>query len=64
VRCVTTVSQVQLVQPVLSIIWAALLLREELAWPTVLGGVAVIVCAGIAVRVRLDRDPSEVPTPR
>jgi drug/metabolite transporter (DMT)-like permease len=49
------VSQVQLIQPVLSIIWAALLLREELTWPTVLGGVAVIACAGIAVRIRLDR---------
>jgi drug/metabolite transporter (DMT)-like permease len=49
------VSQVQLIQPVLSIVWAALLLREELTWPTVLGGVAVIACAGIAVRIRLDR---------
>lgn len=46
------VSQVQLVQPALSIIWAALLLREELTWPTILGGVAVILCAGIAVRIR------------
>jgi drug/metabolite transporter (DMT)-like permease len=50
----TQVSQVQLVQPVLTIVWAALLLREKLTWPTVLGGVAVIVCAGIAVRIRLD----------
>jgi drug/metabolite transporter (DMT)-like permease len=49
------VSQVQLVQPVLSIGWAALLLGEELTWPTVLGGVAVVLCAGIAVRIRLDR---------
>jgi len=49
------VSQVQLVQPVLTISWAALLLGEELTWPTVLGGVAVILCAGIAVRIRLDR---------
>jgi drug/metabolite transporter (DMT)-like permease len=49
------VSQVQLVQPVLNILWAALLLREELTWPTVLGGVAVILCAGMTVRVRLDR---------
>ncbi|WP_433281644.1 DMT family transporter [Pseudonocardia xinjiangensis] len=48
------VSQVQLVQPVLGISWAAVLLREELTWPTVLGGVAVIVCAAIAVRIRLD----------
>lgn len=50
-----SVSQVQLVQPVLSIEWAALLLGEELTWPTVLGGMAVIVCAGAAVRIRLDR---------
>jgi drug/metabolite transporter (DMT)-like permease len=48
------VSQVQLIQPVLSILWAALLLHERLTWPTVLGGLAVILCAGIAVRIRLD----------
>jgi drug/metabolite transporter (DMT)-like permease len=46
------VSQVQLVQPVLTIGWAALLLGERLTWPTVLGGVAVIACAGVAVRTR------------
>jgi drug/metabolite transporter (DMT)-like permease len=46
------VSQVQLVQPVMSICWAALFLREQLTWPTVLGGAAVIACAGIAVRTR------------
>ncbi len=49
------VSQVQLVQPVLSIMWAGLLLGEELTWSTILGGGAVIVCAGVAVRIRLDR---------
>ncbi|WP_037075811.1 DMT family transporter [Pseudonocardia spinosispora] len=47
------VSQVQLVQPVLSICWAGLFLREQITWPTVLGGVAVIACAGLAVRTRL-----------
>lgn len=47
------VSQVQLVQPVLSILWAALLLREELGWATVVGGLAVVVCARSAVRTRL-----------
>jgi drug/metabolite transporter (DMT)-like permease len=47
------VSQVQLVQPVLSICWAALLLHEQLTWATVLGGAAVIACAGTAVRSRL-----------
>ncbi|HET7397540.1 MAG TPA: DMT family transporter [Intrasporangium sp.] len=47
------VSQVQLVQPVLSILWAALLLREQLTWPTILGGLVVIACARFAVRARL-----------
>jgi drug/metabolite transporter (DMT)-like permease len=46
------VSQVQLVQPVLTISWAGLLLHERLTWLTVLGGLAVIACAGIAVRAR------------
>ncbi|MGZ0711937.1 DMT family transporter (plasmid) [Coraliomargarita sp. W4R53] len=49
------VSQVQLVQPVMSIAWAALILHEHLTWPTVLGGLAVIACAGLAVRTRLGR---------
>ncbi len=48
------VSQVQLVQPVLSILWAALLLREELDWATVVGGLVVVLCARSAVRTRLN----------
>jgi drug/metabolite transporter (DMT)-like permease len=47
------VSQVQLVQPVLSIGWAGLLLGEHITWATVVGGLVVILCAGSAVRVRL-----------
>jgi drug/metabolite transporter (DMT)-like permease len=47
------VSQIQLIQPVLSICWAALLLGERLTWTTLIGGAAVIGCAGVAVRVRL-----------
>ena len=50
---VTRVSQVQLVQPVLTLIWSALLLREELTLPLLLGGLVVILCAALAVRVRL-----------
>lgn len=50
----STVSQIQLVQPVLTITWAALLLGESLEWLTIVGGLAVILCAGLAVRVRLD----------
>ena len=52
------VSQIQLVQPVLSICWAALLLHEALTWPTVLGGLTVVLCAGLAVRTRLRTHPS------
>ena len=47
------VSQVQLVQPVMSITWAGLLLGEHITVATVLGGLAVIACAGTAVRARI-----------
>ena len=47
------VGQVQLIQPVLSICWAGLLLGETLAGTTIAGGLAVILCAGLAVRTRL-----------
>jgi drug/metabolite transporter (DMT)-like permease len=47
------VSQVQLVQPVLSLCWAGLLLGEQLTWATIAGGLAVVLCTGAAVRVRL-----------
>lgn len=52
------VSQIQLIQPVLSICWAGLLLGEALTWTTIIGGLAVILCAGIAVRVRLNPPPA------
>jgi drug/metabolite transporter (DMT)-like permease len=65
----STVSQVQLVQPVLSIGWATLLLGEPLTWATILGGLAVIGCAGVAVRARLTANaagstPTTTPHPR
>jgi drug/metabolite transporter (DMT)-like permease len=56
-----SVSQVQLVQPVLTIGWAALLLHEKLTATTVLGGLAVVACAGLAVRVRLRRRANPAP---
>jgi drug/metabolite transporter (DMT)-like permease len=46
------VSQVQLVQPVLTITWAALLLGEPLTPTTVVGGLVVIGSAALAVRSR------------
>ncbi|SHH49236.1 Permease of the drug/metabolite transporter (DMT) superfamily [Jatrophihabitans endophyticus] len=55
------VSQVQLVQPVLTLCWAALLLGEPLTGTTLLGGAGVVVCAALAVRVRLGA-PGPQPT--
>ena len=54
----TVVSQVQLVQPVLSILWAAVILREQLSWATAVGGLTVIASARSAVRTRLNRRTS------
>lgn len=47
------VSQIQLVQPVLTIAWATLILGESLGWATILGAVAVIAFAALSVRTRL-----------
>jgi drug/metabolite transporter (DMT)-like permease len=56
---IAQVSQVQLIQPVLTICWAGLLLGETLTWTTIIGGLAVILCAGAAVRVRLRPAPAQ-----
>jgi drug/metabolite transporter (DMT)-like permease len=47
------VSQVQLTQPALSILWSALLLGETVGRTTVIGGAVVVLSAAIAVRARL-----------
>ncbi|WP_199582679.1 DMT family transporter [Blastococcus sp. TF02-09] len=52
------VSQMQLVQPVLSLVWAGLLLGEQLTAGTLVGGLAVVLCAGLAVRVRARPAPA------
>lgn len=49
------VSQIQLVQPVLTIGWSALLLHEAIGWPTAVAATAVIVSAATAVRSRARR---------
>lgn len=53
----TRVSQIQLVQPVLSLAWAALLLGENLSWATALGALVVIGFALAAVRARVTPAP-------
>ncbi|WP_083873096.1 DMT family transporter [Nocardia testacea] len=57
------VSQIQLVQPVLTLGWAALLLGESLTWSTALGALAVITCAAGAVRTRLGRPAPDAGLP-
>lgn len=52
------VSQVQLGQPVLSLLWAGLLLGEHIGWPTVLGGLLVIALAGGATSSRARTVPA------
>ncbi|MCP2256422.1 Permease of the drug/metabolite transporter (DMT) superfamily [Streptoalloteichus tenebrarius] len=58
------VSQVQLVQPVMTISWATLFLGEQLTWPTVLGGLVVIASAATAVRARLATPPKVEERPK
>ena len=50
---ISTVSQTQLVQPVLSIAWSALILGEELSLSIVAGGIVVIGCAWLALKARV-----------
>ena len=54
----TSVSQVQLVQPVLTIAWAALFFGEELGAGVVAAAAAVLVCAATAVRARVRVAPA------
>ena len=50
---IARVSQIQLVQPVLTIVWSALLLGELLDWSVWVGALVVILFAGVAVRARV-----------
>jgi drug/metabolite transporter (DMT)-like permease len=49
----TSVSQVQLSQPVFTLIWSALILRETLTPDIFIGGAIIIGLAFIAVRARI-----------
>lgn len=57
----TTVSQVQLIQPVLTVVWAILLLGERPTPELVVGGAAVIGCAAFTVRSRVATGPGRAP---
>ncbi|GGF34056.1 membrane protein [Subtercola lobariae] len=50
---ISRVSQVQLLQPVLTIVWAALLFGEHLDWLVIVAAGVVVACAAFAVRARI-----------
>lgn len=58
----TQVSQIQLIQPVMSLFWAAALLGEHLTLATVLGGLSVVACSAITVRSRMSATRALRPT--
>ncbi|TIH33323.1 DMT family transporter [Subtercola vilae] len=58
---IANVSQMQLLQPVLTIVWAALLFGEHLDALVLVAAVVVVACAGFAVRARVRRPLAPAP---
>nr|WP_216363642.1 DMT family transporter [Subtercola boreus] len=52
---ISNVSQIQLLQPVLTIVWAALFFGERLDPLVLVAALVVVACAGFAVRARTPR---------
>ena len=61
---VARIGQLQLAQPVLTLVWAALLLGEEVSAATVAAAVAVLACVGATQRVRRPGRPPRRPRDR
>jgi len=55
------ISQIQLIQPVLTIAWAALIFGEVISPVVWIAAAAVFVLAGTAVRARVQRSPRSAP---
>ena len=49
----SSVSQIQLLQPLLTIMWAALFFDESVGFAEWVAAAAVIACAAVAVRARV-----------
>jgi drug/metabolite transporter (DMT)-like permease len=58
---IARVGQLQLAQPVLTLVWAALLLGEQVTAATVLAALAVLACVGLTQRVRVRTPPATSP---
>jgi drug/metabolite transporter (DMT)-like permease len=52
---IARIGQIQLGQPVLTLVWAALLLGEQVGVATVLAALAVLACVGLTQRARVTR---------
>jgi drug/metabolite transporter (DMT)-like permease len=58
---VARASQVQLAQPLLTLVWSWLLLGEHAGMSTVVAAAGVLVCVVLAQRARVSRDITEFP---
>ena len=58
---VARASQIQLIQPLLTVTWAALILSEPLSWGTVLAAVSVVLCIGLTQRARIHHAEARSP---
>jgi drug/metabolite transporter (DMT)-like permease len=52
---IARIGQIQLAQPVLTLVWAALLLGERVTAATVAAALAVLACVGLTQRARVSR---------
>jgi drug/metabolite transporter (DMT)-like permease len=56
-RGIARVSQVQLFQPILTVVWSALLLGERIHWTTALAAVGVIASVAVTQQARIRHRP-------
>jgi drug/metabolite transporter (DMT)-like permease len=52
---IARIGQIQLAQPVLTLVWAALLLGEQVTTATVVAALAVLACVALTQRARVSR---------
>ncbi len=58
---IARIGQIQLAQPVLTLVWAALLLGEQVTAATVAAALAVLACVGLTQRSRVRTRPAATP---
>ena len=58
---IARIGQIQLAQPVLTLVWAALMLGEQVTAATILTALAVLACVGLTQRSRVRTQPAASP---